>query len=173
MCGCGSKKEPGHQCITITSKKLGMPDETTNLCFSPQPNKGSVIAEEAKETLWWRDDDPNWVNDLAPKFADKKPFLTFRLGQKWAKKLSAGDVVAICITNDPQNPTQRLIGYAKVVCLVEAKIRYLKKYYSSLIKRNIGAKTWKQAKKDMRKIPGYEGTTKNSVVSVIELVPIS
>ncbi len=96
------------------------------------------------------------------------PFVTMRLGPKWANKLNPGDRVAISVSDNPEKPN--IIGYAEVVRVSKYLIFFLDKHPEDLAK-NIGAKSWSQVLLDMQSVYG-PSVNLYSTISIIELLGI-
>lgn len=97
-----------------------------------------------------------------------RSFTTMRLGDKWAKKLNPGDVVAISISDDPAQP--HIIGYGEVGRVTKTSIICLEEYD---LANNLGAKSVMDVYADMRRAYGDESVDLTSSITVIELtVPV-
>jgi len=114
------------------------------------------------------------LREIFKKKGQQPTFITMRLGEKWAKKLIAvpapiGYVVHISISNDPDNPN--VIGQAMIESVrlgsVESFVRD-----RAILEKNIGAKTWRRALKDIAKAYGIPKVSLGMTLTVIELFPI-
>lgn len=89
-------------------------------------------------------------------------FVTVRLGNKWAQRLSPGDFVDVAIDG-------AVFGMAKVRKITTMQLNSLTAYD---LTHNIGAKTPKAALKDMKKAYGEKAVEPSSTITLIELAVV-
>lgn len=102
---------------------------------------------------------------LRPGFS--KEFSTMRLGDKWADRLNPGRRVAISISDNPRSP--HIVGHA---CVIGVEKKWFCDVTDRDLRKNIGAKQWEEAYKDMGTVYGHKKFGMHSIVSAIRLVAV-
>ena len=91
-------------------------------------------------------------------------FVTMRLGSKWADQLYPGDLIAISISENPEQPN--ILGYAEILETSKTHVGWLR--HDEDLAKNIGAKTRIGIAKAMSEIYQKE-VLHTSTVSMLRL----
>ena len=128
-------------------------------------------------TLNWYDNGAftEGLREIFKKKRKTRTFITMRLGDKWARRLIGassspiGNVINISISNDPEKPN--VIGQAMVASV---RVGYVERMTTdrAILAKNIGAKTWRHALKDMANAYDIPKVSPNMILTVMELLPI-